>query len=164
MAGEERPAGRQGPGRPAKYKKKYCKMLLEHMDVEPFGYLEKKSFYQNGAVKSEEKIPWAASMPTFQSFARKIGVTHNTLLNWVEQEPEFAEAYQQAKEMQEHIWLVNGMNGLYNASFAQFYGKNCLGYKDRQELDVESRGVQLAAESEDEARAALEALGYVRRE
>ena len=27
------------------------------------------------------------------------------------------------------------MSGLYNAQFAQFFGKNCLGYKDKQEIE-----------------------------
>jgi hypothetical protein len=40
-----------------------------------------------------------------------------------------------AKQLQEKIWLTNGMNNLYNSQFAQFFGKNCLGYKDKQEVE-----------------------------
>jgi hypothetical protein len=78
----------------------------------------------------------AAMLPTFQSFADKIGVHIDTLHEWKKVHATFSEAYARAKQLQEHIWLVNGMNNLYNSQFAQFFGKNCLGYKDKTEIDA----------------------------
>jgi hypothetical protein len=57
-------------------------------------------------------------------------------LEWEKQYVEFSKAYSRAKQLQEHIWLVNGMSNLYNAQFAQFFGKNCLGYKDKVETEI----------------------------
>ena len=123
-------------GRPSKYKKRYCKLLIEHFSIEPQTEKVRTEYYANGQVKSEEKTPWAQTLPTFQGFAMKIGVAMSTLGKWRNEHEEFSEAYARAREMQEHIWLQNSMSGLYNATFAKFFGMNCFGYKDRSEVDV----------------------------
>jgi hypothetical protein len=45
------------------------------------------------------------------------------------------------------------MNNSYNSQFAQFFSKNCLGYKDKQE--VENSG-KVVAQLSDEDRKLLE--------
>lgn len=122
-------------GRPTKYKKEYCEMMVNYFRVQPQITKYKKTYFADGTLKSEEEYPVAAMMPTFQSFADKINVTVSTLWEWEQQHEEFSKAYMRAKQLQEHIWLVNGMSNLYNAQFAQFFGKNCLGYKDKQEVE-----------------------------
>ncbi|MFW9968637.1 MAG: hypothetical protein ACFFDF_00455 [Candidatus Odinarchaeota archaeon] len=131
-----------GAGRPTKYKKKYCEEIIDHFRIQPQIVKKKKTYYASGQVKSEEEYPVAALLPTFQSFADKIGVNIDTLHEWKSKYTEFSEAYARAKELQEHIWLVNSMSNLYNAQFAQFFGKNCLGYKDKQEVE-HSGGLKL---------------------
>lgn len=135
-------------GRPDKYKEEYCDMIIEHFQVIPFIIKSKKTFYQNGQVKSEEEYPIASELPTFQKFADKIGVCMKTLDNWQEKHEEFLQAYTRAKSLQEHIWLVNGMAGHYNSQFAQFFGKNCLGYKDKQEVESNNTNHNYNYESE----------------
>lgn len=136
-------------GRPTVYKSEYCEMIVDFFRVQPQITKKKKTYYASGQVKSEEEYPIAAELPTFQKFADKIGVHIDTLHEWKDKYEEFSEAYARAKQLQEHIWLVNGMSNLYNAQFAQFFGKNCLGYKDKQE--VESTNMNLNAEIDTEA-------------
>ena len=123
-------------GRPSKYDEKYCDMLIEHFSVIPQTTKSKKTYYADGTLKSEEEYPIASEFPTFQSFANKIGVNMDTLEEWRTKHQDFSESYARAKELQEHIWLVNSMGNLYNSQFAQFFGKNCLGYKDKTEVET----------------------------
>jgi hypothetical protein len=122
-------------GRPTKYKEEYCDMLIEHFRVQPQIMRSKETYYADGTLKSKEEYPIAAELPTFQNFADKIDVNTDTLNEWTKKHEEFSDAYARAKQLQEHIWLVNGMSNLYNAQFAQFFGKNCLGYKDKTETE-----------------------------
>ena len=165
MAGKNKPAGKRakakkknGPGAPSRYMKKYCQQMVDYFKRDPTEFIEKRQYYPNGETKSVEQVPIGVEMPTFQGFAAEIHVDYDTLLNWRDRYPEFEKAYKQAKQLQEHIWLVNGMSGLYNASFAMFFGKNCLGYKDKQEIDARVAGQV----SEEAAAQALRELGYVK--
>ncbi|MEG1945234.1 MAG: terminase small subunit [Oscillospiraceae bacterium] len=123
-------------GCPTKYKKEYCRKIIEFFDVEPQETTTRETFYPNGKLKSKEQIVNAQTLPTFQGFAHKISVHVDTLHEWCKEYAEFSEAYARAKQLQENIWLVNGLSNLYNAQFAMFFGKNCLGYRDKSELDV----------------------------
>lgn len=127
-------------GRPTKYRKKYCEDIIKYFSVEPQETVWRRTYFSGGGVKSEEPVMWAKSIPTFQGFAQSIGVHTDTLKEWAKQYPEFSEAYARARMLQEKIWLINAMSGLYNAQFAQFFGKNCLGYKDRQEINANIDG------------------------
>lgn len=122
-------------GAPTKYDVKYCDMIVDYFNKPAITYITKKEFDRNGAVKSETQIPQATEFPSFQGFANSIDVNMSTLTEWRENIEEFSTAYARAKSIQESIWLTNGMNGLYNSQFAQFFGKNCLGYKDKVEID-----------------------------
>lgn len=122
-------------GRPTKYKEDYCQAIIDYFDIPPQQTVYKKTYFSDGTLKSEDPITLPAQFPTLQGFAHSIGVDKDTLLNWGEKHQEFFGALTRAKELQEKIWLVNGMGGQYNAQFAQFFGKNCLGYKDKQEVE-----------------------------
>lgn len=135
-ATERKRPPRPGEGRPTKYKEEYCQRIIAYFDRPPQQTVYKRTFYADGGVKSEEPIVLGEQLPTFQGFAHEIGVAVPTLLEWCDEHPEFSKAYARAKELQERIWLVNGMGGQYNAQFAQFFGKNCLGYKDKTEQDI----------------------------
>lgn len=127
-------------GRPTKYDKKYCDQIIEYFRVPSTRTVLQTEYYKDGDVKSEREIEVATLLPTFQGFADEIGVNDDTLVEWAKVHPEFSAAYSHAKKLQEKIWLQNSMSGLYNAQFAQFFGKNCLGYKDKTE--VENSGEQ----------------------
>lgn len=127
-------------GRPTKYKPEYCEMIIEHFREEPYTVMYKEEYHKDGELKSKTPILTANALPTFQSFADKIGVNVDTLREWADKHKEFSASYARAKQMQEHIWLVNSMQNLYNSQFAQFFGKNCLGYKDKVEVDSNISG------------------------
>lgn len=122
-------------GAPTKYKKEYCKEIIEYFKKAPYRTEYKVEYFSDGSIKSKIPIAIATEFPTFQGFADLIEVHIDTLNEWCKKYEEFSEAYKRAKQLQEKIWLVNGMQNLYNAQFAQFFGKNCLGYRDKQELE-----------------------------
>lgn len=133
--GNKYAVGNKG-GRPTKYKPEYCDRIIEHFTVQPQQTVYKRTFHPDGSVKSEEPVVLPEQFPTFQKFAAEIEVSVPTLLEWVQEYEEFSNSYARAKQLQEHIWLVNGMGNLYNSQFAQFFGKNCLGYKDKTETEI----------------------------
>lgn len=123
-------------GAPTKYKPEYCDAIIDYFRREPVVTNYKKEYYKDGSLKSETPVLCPADFPTLQEFADSLNVTYQTLLNWSEEYKEFFEAITRARQIQESIWLKNGMSNLYNAQFAQFFGKNCLGYKDKVEVDA----------------------------
>jgi hypothetical protein len=131
-------------GRKTKYNKKYCDEIIEYFDVPPQNTAYKEEYFNDGSLKSKVPVITATEIPTFQGFANKIGVNIDTLHEWKEVYSEFSEAYTRAKQIQEKIWLVNAMSGLYNAQFAQFFGKNCLGYKDK--VETVNKNIELSYE------------------
>ena len=145
MAGKKKkPAKQQAKRGPkSRYMAKYGPQMLKYFDKETFEIREVTQYHQDGSVKSVKEIPWAVSLPTFQGFAAQIGVTADTLRNWAAEHPDFDGYYKLCKQIQENILVTNAMMGNYNAQFAQFYAKNCLGYKDKQEMMVTDKEIEI---------------------
>lgn len=133
------PVKKHAGGRPTKYKKKYCKEIIEFFSRERTKIILETYYYKNGETK-EKEIEVANELPTIIGFCIKIGVDRTTLLEWVSKHPEFSHAYKKAKEMQEEFWLQNSVRGLFPGAFTIFAGKNMFGWKDRTETDVTSGG------------------------
>ena len=127
--------GKHPGGRPTKYKKQYCKDMIEYFTREATTTEYEEEYFSDGELKKKKPIIIANNIPTFQGFAHKIGVNIDTLTEWNNTHEEFSVAYKEAKELQEKIWLENSMCGRYSPQFAIFFGKNCLGYKDKQEIE-----------------------------
>jgi hypothetical protein len=127
-------------GAPTKYKPEYCQGIIDYFTVQPQVVTYKREYFQNGTLKSEYPVVLPAQLPTFQGYADEIGVHIDTLNEWAKVHDEFSEAYARAKQLQEKVWLINGMSNLYNSQFAQFFGKNCLGYRDKSEVDQNVKG------------------------
>lgn len=156
--GNQYAKGCETNGRPSKYKEEYCISIVEHFNKVPVKTRTKKTYYADGSLKSEDEYPIGTEFPTFQGFANKIGVDMSTLTEWINIYEEFSIAYARAKELQEHIWLVNSMGNLYNAQFAQFFGKNCLGYKDKTEVETTTVEKSVKEKTTEELLAELAAL------
>lgn len=105
-------------GRPTKYKPKYCQAIVDYFDIDVQEY------------RSGEK-----KFPTFADFAHTIGVSHDSIPRWAEKYPDFCVAYKKAKSLLESFFIRAGMESAINTTFAIFYSKNCLGWKDKQEID-----------------------------
>jgi len=151
--------GKHPGGRPTDYRPEYCQQIIEHFSREPVVTLYKREYYKDGTIKTEIPILTAADFPTLQDYADSLGVVKQTLLNWADKYPEFLDAITRAKEIQEAIWLKNGMSGLYNSQFAQFFGINCLGYKAKQDIALTGAdGGPIAIESAEERQARIAEL------
>ena len=129
-------------GRPSKYKPEYCEDIVKYFEVPPQQVIYKESYFPDGKLKSKDPITLACQLPTLQGYANSIKVHVDTMIEWCKEHKEFSEAYARAKQLQEQIWLINGMSGLYNSQFAQFFGTNCLGYKTKVEQDINANITQ----------------------
>lgn len=121
-------------GRPTKYDEKYCKQLIAMFDIDATREVYETYTYKDGTTKEVSRLE-PAELPTITDFAKKIGVNKDTLYEWAKKHKEFSDSLKKAKEMQENIWQKNSLMGLYNSTFAIFMGKNCYGWKDRQEIE-----------------------------
>ena len=130
---------RKGEGRPSKYKPEYCDAIIDYFDRPPQRVEYKRTYNADGSVKTEEPIIFGEQIPTLQGFAHTVDTTAKTLWEWADKYPEFGKAYARAKELQEHILVINAMGGQYNSQFAQFFAKNNLGYKDKTEQEVTAK-------------------------
>jgi hypothetical protein len=120
-------------GRPTKYKPEYCDEIVEYFNKEP--YFEREIVKTDKKGNTYEAYEFVANdLPLFGKFASDIGVTHDTLLEWVKVHPEFSLAYKKAKTLQEHMLAINGLKGLYSTPFAIFTAKNILGWRDQQDI------------------------------
>lgn len=126
----------QEEGANSKYRPEYAAHMLAYFDV------------QAGKAETNFKTgttTWVfKDWPTFQGFAKEIGVSKETLHLWATEmnpdgktlrRPEFSDAYARARETQEHLLMQGGMSGAYNAGFASLAAKNILGWKDKVETD-----------------------------
>ena len=89
--------------------------------------------YKGGKYVSRrlpQRFPW------FEGFARKIGVHRNTLKNWCAEYPEFAEAYDTAKDLQREFIVDVALSGAAPPSFAIFTMKNVCGWRDERDLKL----------------------------
>ena len=104
------------------YKSEYCEKLIDFFDIPPY-----RTF-----TSPEGKISYIANdLPLFSSFAKSIRVTQLTLRKWAKNHPEFKEAMDIAKEMQEEILVTNSLRGTYTTAAAIFAQKNILGWSDK---------------------------------
>jgi len=62
----------------------------------------------------------------------------NTLYSWQKRHPDFEDACARAVLISESLVQDRANNGLYNAQFAAFFGKNAFGWKDKTEVETVS--------------------------
>lgn len=142
-------------GRPTDYKPEYAQQLLEFFSKDQFTkrVVKSESTFGKNGQKTEYMI-LAEDLPTFQGFAKKIGVAYFTLRTWAEDKledgetprhPEFSEAYARAQDMQHEMLVVLGLNGLYNPVFAKFIAQNYTEMRDKQAIDHTTQGKSMPA-------------------
>ena len=120
--------------RPTDYTDEMPQKLMDHFSI-PLYKEVIEEIASGGRVVQVKKLK-ANSMPTFERFAVNIGVTHKTLLNWCDANPEFLQAYTACKDIQKEFIVEHGLNNNYNAGFAKFIAINVTSYKDRVEHDI----------------------------
>ena len=132
-----------------KYDPKFCDMIIDFFDIEPYYYpvlrVEKDEDGEEVEILSNK--PVANKLPTLTKFAKSIGTTRQTLLNWSkalndDEEPRYPEwvvAYAHAKTLQKDILIENGLNGLYNSQAFIFTAKNITDMVDKQTQSLEDK-------------------------
>lgn len=131
--------------RPTIYKEQYCKLMLDFFN-QPLYIVKKKEIASGGRkVVIEEEVP--NSMPTFERFALKLGVEHDTLRNWCKKHPTFFGAYKICKDIQKDFLIEHGTKGNYNAAFTKFLAVNVTDLRDKVTHEVGE--VNLEFESKD---------------
>lgn len=122
-------------GRPTDYKEEYCEEVVKFFNVDP--YWETPITYTDKKGNVTEKVNFIANdLPTLAGFAKKIGVSRETINEWQRVHKEFSDAVKIAKECQESILITNALRGDYNPAFSIFFAKNNMGWKDKNETDI----------------------------
>lgn len=126
-----------------KYKPEYCDAIREWFNQPHYDKSVTTIIRKNGD-KIERTEFVANPPPHFGAFARSIKVAQCTLRKWVDKHPEFAEAYQEAKDMlREHI-VDGGLLGTFNSHFCRLVAVNDTDMRDRTAVDVTSEDRAIA--------------------
>lgn len=137
-------------GRPSAYKPEYAEQMIAFFTKDEFTKRVVKAestFGKNGHKTEYQMLP--ENLPTFQGFAKGIGVSYMTLRNWAEEKledgeshkhPEFFEAYARAQDMQHEMLVTLGLNGMYNPLFARFIAQNYTELREKQAIDHTTQG------------------------
>ena len=97
--------------------------------------------------KYDKKYP-ALLIKIFESgggvcnFCVKVKIGRQTFYDWINANPEFAEAYQYAKEIQEALLVQAGQEGMlenpnFNAKIWEIFMRNKCGYTDTRKLKAD---------------------------
>ncbi len=131
-------------GRPPKYRKAFCKKLIDFFDTEPFEKLEIPHYQKDGRT-----IQWLdykiipARMPTLRKFAKTISVNISKVYEWINPESktyhsEFGDAFTHAREIRKD-WLIDlGLSGMTPPASFKFVAINVTDMVDQ--TDVTSGG------------------------
>ena len=128
---------------PNRYKPEYCDAVRKWFNVPHFKEVETTITTRTGntIVKKEmQPVP----PPHMGAFARSIGVSKAALDGWAQKYPEFAAAYQEAKDMLAEHLIDGGLLGTFNSHFGRFVAVNLTEMRDRTAVDVTSEGRALA--------------------
>ena len=132
-------------GRPTKYKKKYCKELIDFFDIEPYEDKSLEHYGKDGELKWTDYKRVANRLPTLRNFAKQIKIDYTTVYDWIKKHKGFANAFTQAKRIRKWFLIENGLNGCYNPAFAIFTAKNITNMRDKTEVE-HSGGLALLLE------------------
>lgn len=146
-------------GRPSKYKKKYCKMLIDFFNApRSEQVLKEEKIYPDGRI-FRSYVTLANGLPTFNKFATKINVWPEVVWRWANEvfpndhkdeslrgeykHPEFHHAYIKAKELQRDFLVDNALAGLTPPSSFIFVATNITDMSNKASLDHTTQGQPL---------------------
>lgn len=118
--------------KPGEYHPGYIPEMLAYFDRPKTREIVSTFTWKSGAVDEQRKVV-PNTPPHFSEFARKIGVTSQTLKNWAKKYPGFKVAYQQCQEILEEFLIDNGLTGAYGAVAMKFVAVNKTSMKDKTE-------------------------------
>ena len=97
----------------------------------PEQMMEKATEYQKICLESNRPF-------LYIGFASWMGI-HRTTVDSYSKFPEYTDTIANIKQLAEVGLIEGGLNGTYNASFSQFLAKNNHGYKDQQNVSMETK-------------------------
>ena len=110
-AGDPKPDGYPGLGRPTSYRPEYCESLIR--------YFDRKSWCIATDAKGTQKVMPQDDVPTLIRWCLAIGVPRRTIYDWIKTYPEFADAHDTAMELQK-AFLIESGNIHGSGGFASF--------------------------------------------
>lgn len=110
---KEKPVGYPGNGRPTNYRPEYCQAIVDY-------FAHPISWVINTDAKGSSKVIPSSKIPTIARWCHSIGVSTRVLDDWQRRHPEFAEAYQMARELQQAFVLELGAAGLGSGLMTAF--------------------------------------------
>jgi len=134
-----------GAGRPTKYKKEYCEMMIDFFNRDVTRIVETEEMQLGKKTIRKERLP--NYPPMFGKFARDVlKINHCTLLEWVKKYDEFAKAYNECKVIQREHIIIGCLMGVYNGNFGRFTMKNISDWRDNVDthISTDRGGLKLA--------------------
>lgn len=131
-------------GRPTKYNPAYCDQLIKYFSIKAYRrYVKSKktTTKSNGTTEVWREYGFMSNdMPMLGGFARKIGVCHDTVVEWAKLDnktkyPGFSVAYNDAKDLQKAFLASIGLKGFAPPASFIFVTKNVTDWKDKAEME-----------------------------
>ena len=92
-------------GRPTNYRPEYCQAIVDY-------FASPNSWEINTDAKGSAKAVPSGKIPTIARWCHSIGVSTRVLDDWQRRHPEFAEAYQMARELQQSFAIELAAAGI----------------------------------------------------
>lgn len=109
------------------YNSQYCDELIKFFDREPYVV----------EINDEGKpVIKVNNVPLMSEFATYIGISQLRIREWIKKYPEFKEAVERARDIQETILVINTLCGNYNPTASIFTLKNLLGWADKVKTET----------------------------
>ena len=131
-----------------KYEEQYADKLIEFFS-QPLSRIEyKRTYDENGNIKSEKPVEIVNDFPTIGMFARSIGVSVSAIKSWAGitedgkfKHDRFAAAYAKVKEWAGGMLESGSISGKLDSSMAKFVLTNDYGKQDKQVIDATVNGL-----------------------
>lgn len=121
-------------GRPAKYNQQILDKAKNWIENYEISYDTPVTITKDG--KTVEKMVEKANLPPFDmDLAKYLNIARQTYYRWVREHKEFSDTIKELKNKFEEVLVKNALAGHYNPAFAIFTAKNCIGWKDKHEIE-----------------------------
>jgi hypothetical protein len=131
---KEKPVGYKF-GRPTNYRPEYCQAIVDY-------FADPESWEINYDAKGSGKAIPSGKMPTVARWCHQIGVSTRVLDDWQRRYPEFAEAYQMARELQQSFAIELAGAGI-GTSLLNLFMQDRHGWKAaREEAEHSNEPIQ----------------------
>jgi len=124
-------------GRPVSYKPEYADRIVAWFTA-GLAEIERSQEIENkiGDVKYVTKPVFPR---TLAGFAISIGMGTSCIMDWSAKYPEFGQAMKTAKAIQEQCVVMMTATGAWTPSFGIFMLKNCAGWTDKIDVNLEGQ-------------------------